>query len=575
MLGGLSLRARLLLMVGFMALLIITISLFAWRGFNKINSINGLIVDDSVPGLQLVNSMGLNFRQIRINVRTLGLPNLTKEQADQYLAKTLEFIDLYEKDKKAYEAIPADDKEKEIYKKMNASWLEFKKVGEKAIALHKSGKAEDREALIKVFLVDCPQTAEHFTNGYNELLDYNKHDFARMADESKNTAAQVSYLVLIISLIGTLASLIVGYIFASKLSRSIDDIVQNLKSSAQKVSTAAEQIATSSEELSRATTEQAASLQETSSSIEEINSMINANNESAKHSAKSSNVSLSNAQKGKDVVSDMIKAIDHINESNDYIMEQINESNKEIESIVKLIGEIGNKTKVINDIVFQTKLLSFNASVEAARAGENGKGFSVVAEEVGNLASMSGAAALEISSMLDTSAHKVDSIVKSSKERVGKLVAEGRVSVERGTRIANQCGEVLNEIVVSATDVSNAINEISTASQEQAQGVQEVTKAIAQLDQVTQENTTNSSDSAQAASSLTNQVSTLNELVERLVMMVDGENKAKDKIVQNHKKETAPKAHIEVSQVRKIQKKVEFKKASGFPAADDSRFSDV
>ena len=62
-----------------------------------------------------------------------------------------------------------------------------------------------------------------------------------------------------------------------------------------------------------------------------------------------------------------------------------NESNKEIQEIVKVIAEIGNKTKVINDIVFQTKLLSFNASVEAARAGENGKGFAVVAEEVGKL----------------------------------------------------------------------------------------------------------------------------------------------------------------------------------------------
>jgi methyl-accepting chemotaxis protein len=78
-------------------------------------------------------------------------------------------------------------------------------------------------------------------------------------------------------------------------------------------------------------------------------------------------------------------------------MNQINYSNEQMSEIVKVIQEIETKTKVINDIVFQTKLLSFNASVEAARAGEQGKGFAVVAEEVGNLAQMSGNAAKEIS----------------------------------------------------------------------------------------------------------------------------------------------------------------------------------
>lgn len=99
----------------------------------------------------------------------------------------------------------------------------------------------------------------------------------------------------------------------------------------------------------------------------------------------------------------MIHSITEISESNDRIMSQVADGNRKISEIVQVISEIGNKTKVINDIVFQTKLLSFNASVEAARAGEHGKGFAVVAEEVGNLAQMSGNAAKEISDMLNGS----------------------------------------------------------------------------------------------------------------------------------------------------------------------------
>lgn len=92
-----------------------------------------------------------------------------------------------------------------------------------------------------------------------------------------------------------------------------------------------------------------------------------------------------------------------IDSSNKELVKEIERNNTELTKITNMISEINEKTQVINDIVFQTKLLSFNASVEVVRAGEHGKGFAVVAEEVGNLASMSGKASLDISEMLETS----------------------------------------------------------------------------------------------------------------------------------------------------------------------------
>ncbi len=99
-------------------------------------------------------------------------------------------------------------------------------------------------------------------------------------------------------------------------------------------------------------------------------------------------------------------------------MDEISQANTKLQSIVSLIEEIRNKTKVINDIVFETRLLSFNASIEAARAGVHGKGFAVVAEEVGKLASMSGKAADEIRALLETSTQEVDRAVKQTSDRV-------------------------------------------------------------------------------------------------------------------------------------------------------------
>lgn len=522
MLNGLSFKAKILLLCAAMAAVTFTISILAYRGLHNVVETNERIVDGVVPNLELVNSMALNYRRIRIQVRTLGLTGISKKDADTAISGAADSIKKYEEDNKAYLAIPFVPGEKELYEDFNANWKHFREVGEKAIALYQTGKAEDHEAMMKIFFVDCPAAAAVYTTSLEKIQAFHGNNLKKLKEESKTISSEANTLILVVSFIGISSSLIVGFIFSTKMSKTINGIVHSLEGSAGEVSAAATQIASASEELSQATTEQAASLQETSSSIEEINSMINSNTENAKQSASASEQSLLNTEKGQMVVVQMIKAIGDINTSNNNIMEQINESNKEMEDIVKVIGEIGNKTKVINDIVFQTKLLSFNASVEAARAGENGKGFAVVAEEVGNLAAMSGAAALEISSMLDSSIQKVEGIVKNSKEKIGKLIDEGKINVETGTRIANNCGEVLNEIVNSVASVTTSVSEISSASQEQSQGVQEITKAIAQLDQVTQENTANSAESANAAEALSRQADMLKQLVQSLVLTMNG-----------------------------------------------------
>lgn len=345
-----------------------------------------------------------------------------------------------------------------------------------------------------------------------------------IASAADNSIAPENILIMAI-LLGSGLGILLTILMIKKPIEKLSEIVKGLNSSGEEVSSAAHQIAAASSELSQASTEQAASLQETSSSIDEISSMISTNNDNAKKSSTTSEQSLATAERGKVVIDQMIKAISNISVSNSEIMNQIDETNKDIENIVTIINEIGAKTKVINDIVFQTKLLSFNASVEAARAGEQGKGFSVVAEEVGNLAAMSGNAALEITQMLESSIKNVEGVVKNSKEKIGRLILNGKENVEVGTRVARECEDVLNEIVTSVASVSKLVSEISSASEEQATGVHEITKAVAQLDQVTQQNSSSSSESANAAGMLSAQATQLNLLVQTLVQTIYGGGK--------------------------------------------------
>lgn len=345
-----------------------------------------------------------------------------------------------------------------------------------------------------------------------------KDDVAE-ADRIFTSSRQIMLLVTGLSL---LIGLGLSVLILRALGKSINQVILSLSDNSQQVTSAAQQIAASSEELSKAATEQAASLEETASSIEEMNSMVQKNAENARQASEVSRSSSESAQKGREVVTDMTRAIDEISVSNNSIMNQIDESNQQISEIVKVIAEIGNKTKVINDIVFQTKLLSFNASVEAARAGEHGKGFAVVAEEVGNLAQMSGNAAKEISSMLDGSIQKVERIVDDTKTKVDALIANGKMKIEVGTKIAQQCGHVLEEIVQNVNNVTQMAQEISSACQEQSQGVQEITRAMNQLDQVTQTNAATSEEAASAAEELSSQSESLKSTVGVLVAAIRG-----------------------------------------------------
>ena len=403
------------------------------------------------------------------------------------------------------------------------------------LELSEQGDDEEASRLTSEFTIPLRKEAERYVKEMHELTARKLMDLEASAKTSYEDA---SNQVLAISLMSLLLGVGLASFVLRSISRSINHVISSLRDNSTQVAASAQQIASSSSDLSQAASQQAASLEETSAAVEEMDSMVKQNAESSKNSVTVADASSSVASKGKKVVEGMIVAMNEINIANSKIMEQVTASNRSISDIVKVIAEISNKTKVINDIVFQTKLLSFNASVEAARAGEHGKGFAVVAEEVGNLAQMSGNAAKEISLMLDGSIVKVEGIVTETSSRVESLIAEGKAKVEAGSIVARQCGDVLDEIVRNFASVTSMVGDISSASEEQARGISEITKAMAQLDQVTQQNAAVSEEAASAAEELAAQAESMREVVQVLVHAIKGGRDA---------------SHFDQSKVRAVQ----------------------
>ena len=229
------------------------------------------------------------------------------------------------------------------------------------------------------------------------------------------------------------------------MNSNLTGIVSEVRNSTESINTASREIAQGNNDLSSRTEMQASSLEETASSMEELTSTVKQNAENAKQANRLATNASDIAVKGGAVVEDVVQT-----------MASISASSKKISDIIG----------VIEGIAFQTNILALNAAVEAARAGEQGRGFAVVAGEVRTLAKRSAEAAKEITALIDDSVGTVDA----------------------GSKLVDQAGATMTEIVQAVKRVTDIMSEIAAASNEQSAGIEQVNNAITQMDDVTQQN---------------------------------------------------------------------------------------
>ncbi len=515
-----GLRGKLSLLIAVATMALFTLNIMIFEGSSNVEDQIQNITGIRMPSIRALESM--NEGQATV-MQDLGTIEYDKEISDGekqalfaiYESKRKQITDSF----KIYEPLPQSaDEELEYKNTFLKVWFEWEKNCDQYV---KAKRENDIENSSKFFLI-LEKSFGPADDSLGKLTDINYKNADQDKAEAFNAIKHMKFFSLSVGILGAIFVILFGGFLASKTANSLSKLADSLNNTSHQSSSAANQIAASSQELSQAVTEQAASLQETAASLDEISSMIGKASENANLTAQSSMESQKKAEEGQNAVNKMMSSMEQISQSNDLIADQVNASNQQMTEIVRVIQEIANKTKVINDIVFQTKLLSFNASVEAARAGEHGKGFAVVAEEVGKLAAMSGSAAKEISTMLAGSTAKVEDIVSESQAKIKSLVESGKQKVQSGVDTAKMCSDVLTEIVQNVNKVSMIAQEISQASKEQSLGVQEITKAVAQLDTVTQQNALTSEQTANAAESLSTQSTTLSHSVTELVATIEG-----------------------------------------------------
>ncbi|MFZ6719362.1 methyl-accepting chemotaxis protein [Undibacterium sp. Ji49W] len=505
---NLTIRLRLIGAMAFMAVMLVIGGLMGVYGVRSSNAVIKEIFTNQLPSVEALGQSRVLILRARTSLdRAIAHPEAS--DTAETIKKSEEFLSQSDVYWKKYLSLPQDAEEKKISDEVSA--LRDKYIKDAHAPMLNAIKAGNKDEADNLNMKIVPPAYSAYSDKIAKLSDYQFTGAAESLKESEQAFNTFVWVDAIGVVGGLVAVFVSAYFLLAAISHPLKqaisqfeaigngDLTQQLKPSSRdemgqlvsalenmrqslmqtvmmvrqssgSIAVSSEEIATGNMDLSSRTEQQAASLEETASSMEELTSTVQQNADNARQANTLASNASEVASKGGQVVGDVV-----------HTMSSIKESSKKI---VDIIG-------VIDGIAFQTNILALNAAVEAARAGEQGRGFAVVATEVRNLAQRSANAAKEIKELISNSVDKV----------------------EIGSRLVDDAGKTMDEIVVSIKNVADIMAEITSASAEQRDGINQVSQAITKMDEATQQNAALVEQAAAAASSMRDQASNLNHAV--------------------------------------------------------------
>ena len=498
---------RLMLGFGIVTVLLIAITVLSNTQLGQLSNSINLITQDRYPKTVLANAVQIEVNKIALNLRDIMLSS-DAGKMEKLAGDALESDKKMNAGLKQIAAIAKTDDDKRYIQAAMQARDSYVPARDALLKLAREGQTEEAKTYLQERFM--PVQVNYFI-ALDALFDYQGGLMAAAGSAASSDSGQARVVINVLAGMTLLLSVVVGWLVSRSITRPLNEavavarrvadgdlstqvvvrsgdetgqlmsalktmndnlhhIVAQVRNGTGTIANASSEIARGNMDLSSRTEQQAGSLEETASAMEQLTATVRQNAGNAQQANQLAASASDVARLGGNVVGQVVDTMGAINASS--------------KKIVDIIG-------VIDGIAFQTNILALNAAVEAARAGEQGRGFAVVASEVRSLAQRSAAAAKEIKILIDDSVEQVGS----------------------GSKLVQQAGITMDEVVASVRRVTDIVSAISAASQEQRTGIEAVGRAITLIDEGTQHNAALVEQSAAAAQSLQDQAGKLMQVV--------------------------------------------------------------
>lgn len=508
-------------------LIISTLSLIliGLAGIMTVQAVNRMVFTlsgETIPSMDLLSNLHKSIKECQTALLELTLPGIADTEIESTYNRAKAELKNFEALSKKLEGMNLTAKELGQLQAMQKSWVVFQGAINRSIDLVISGSAADREVFADQYRKTIEGLRAEIQKYLDEMTEANRDEAyaTRFEAESltqKTRMLLIGMMIFLLMIIG-----IAGFFLIQNIDKALHQIMSSVLTHSHEVFGSAKRVDAISQALDEGAQDTSTSLQVCVSSLAEITQMVDKAHQNANRSTQLANLAREATLAGDQAVTQIAEAMTGIESTTEQFVLNMEERARDVATIAQIFQQVTERARLINDIVFQTKLLSFNASVEAARAGEYGKGFSVVAEEVAKLSKMTGDVAVQISKLLAESSQQVDKIVERIQQTSAEVRLQATAAVRSGISRVDGGRDHLKSIVQHSTDVKYNTDQISAATQEQSQAIQEISNSLHQLQGLADNNASKAHESNDVVHKLLGAAGKMEKTVERLQMFLDG-----------------------------------------------------